>query len=144
MKTSINKSRSGLALAPGFFLLSALIGWLAAIKLIAPTSWLEILPFTTLRPLHSLLFISALLFAQFKWVNSLISLSQQTRSIQLTRWQNAFFILFMITALLSVLSGSGSGREYFSWQPWSAVLLLLSQGVIYPFSGTQLTVSGRG
>lgn len=125
----MNKNNSALALSPVLLLLSALIGWLASIKLIAPTTWLELLPFTTLRPLHSLLFISALFFAQFRWANSLITLSANTYTSRITRWQSNTFILFMFTALFSLLSGAGSGREYFSWQPWSTALLLFAQGL---------------
>lgn len=129
MSSHINTNNSALALSPVLFLLSALIGWLASIKLIAPTTWFELLPFTTLRPLHSLLFISALLFAQFKWANSLVTLNSDTDIARISRWQSSAFTLFMFTALFSVLSGSGSGREYFSWQPWSTIFLLLAQGL---------------
>jgi len=113
-------------LAASAFVMTLIVGLIAALKVAIPSISHSILAFERIRPLHTLFPIVGVISGIFGWI-SFMSHKQPKKYTLLVTWICfALLAFFVSSASLSLLMGQFSGREYFSWPPILTLPLFLS------------------
>jgi len=110
-------------LSGALFVIASAIGMVAAIVLAAPDSLSAFAPFEILRPLHTFCALAAVILG----LQALIALLAEGNVSKIRRrLQLAALLAFCVGGGVSVLTGQGTGREYFTWPVFWTALLALS------------------
>ena len=107
--------------------LGALMGLIGSIQFVSP-SWMDILPFIKSRPLHVSLVVSWIFFVSIGGIYHYLThySGSPLRYPALPSWHLGLMLATGSLILISYITGTFGGREYWEFPPWLAIPLILS------------------
>lgn len=113
-------------LAAAAFILACIAGVLASFEIAIPDLNYSAFSFEKLRPLHTFFPIVGVLAGSYGWIVFASIKEEKKITATIANLSFLLLLLFFISAGASLLVGSYSGREYFSWPPIYSIPLILS------------------